>query len=415
MTRRLLVPLLATCLLVANSCNGAAGRVSTPERIEPMRKRFLTPGEYQRLREEWKAYTEAHPGDALGWVQLSKAANYVGEPCRDVIRYAERAYRLAPNDADVVATYGGWKWSAHCEGQPTDAAESIRLLERAIELDPENDSPRIRLWVMRLSKDDRQGADRELVWLLDHGRIPEPLVDYGHNLLVDLEPNAILLTNGDNDTYPAIALQAGRGFRSDVTVVNLSLLNLSWFRRQLREGRHPVPVPLLDQGSEKDEASQAAVQGLIDSLARDGWARPLYVACTVNLDEHRIPNRLSLEGLVYRMLSEPGAGSDVDIQRTRRNLRETYRLESTTSTALNWNDWSSLRQLMLNDAAADMRLAAEMAKAGEITTARASMERSLEMAVFHRSTYVTDLVTYCRPVGSRYSPELAKWKKKLGM
>jgi hypothetical protein len=111
--------------------------------------------------------------------------------------------------------------------------------------------------------------------------------DFAADILESVEPYGILITAGDNDTFPLWYAQEVERIRPDVTLANLSLMNTRWHLRQLRRRETPVFEQARAAELWRMGGSDAGV-ALTDSTRKEPaaqWVRPTTPVFSLSLAE----------------------------------------------------------------------------------------------------------------------------------
>ncbi|MFA4947768.1 MAG: DUF2723 domain-containing protein [Candidatus Krumholzibacteriia bacterium] len=140
--------------------------------------------------------------------------------------------------------------------------------------------------------------------------------DYARNMLAGIEPDAIIFTGGDNDTYPLWYIQNVERYRTDVRVIVLTLLNTPWYVKQMRDRDPKVPITLTDAEIERMRPiglkdgkvaynDDIVLQHIIQMAE---WKRPIYFATSVAASKWKpYEQYLETQGLVMRLVPRQGS------------------------------------------------------------------------------------------------------------
>jgi hypothetical protein len=286
----LLFILIASVSLSFLNCRNVPKDLERPERIVSLREVMYDSATYGKLAQMWKDYNDAYPSeDAYGnWMYASKYAelpDYESLVTKGVDKY--------PSSPLLLYLLGDYKNSHQ------HYLEGIQILEKSAALDPKYMDPWHALVVAYMSQGDREKTDVALRRLLDGGAVQDVVMDFCYNMIAGLDPNAILITNGDNDTFPAWILTRIVRFRPDVNIVNRSLLNTDWYASWVvKEGVPPfITVAGIDSLNKVVAHEFERLKGasgpielpplygdrLVGRIVATGQrtGRPVYFACTI--------------------------------------------------------------------------------------------------------------------------------------
>ena len=178
--------------------------------------------------------------------------------------------------------------------------------------------------------------------------------DFGANYLNSMQRDGhpIILTNGDNDTFPLWYNHEVEGVRTDTRVVNMEYLQTDWYIDQMKRQAYdspPLPISLshedykegrmeyvpIDTDSITIGPATISLKGkkglfknelmVLDMLLQANWERPVYMSISMGSDILPfLRDHLVLEGLAYR-ISPTATTQRIDVESLYDNIMHRFR------------------------------------------------------------------------------------------
>lgn len=271
---------------------------------------------YENQLKLWKADAE-NEGSPNAWYNYYVASRSLRalsdeeesqrftETCKKI---SDKLMEVYPNsfEANYVAFWqSGW------------GSDAKKYLWKAVEINPEDS----RIYDDLLIEYDltQNASKREEIAkkMVQKNYLSPGIMNVGHNILSELDENAIAFTAGDNDTYSLWLNQFGLNYREDVTTINIYLIAEPSYRKKIFA---KLGVPFK---SEEELGMLETVRYIMENCKK-----PTYLLASVyNYFSQEISlENLYLTGLTYRYSEE----SIDNLSLIRRNYEKRYALDHLT-------------------------------------------------------------------------------------
>ncbi|MBD3287345.1 hypothetical protein GF337_00940 [candidate division KSB1 bacterium] len=353
-----------------------------PQKVYRIVYEVKSDGWYATQAKLWKKEIEKNPQNAKAWQNYYNAVRYgrFEETINTKSKQEKLQQIIDDMEKGIPGTYEYYFLRQWNSGDIAD----ISYAKKAYNLDPDRPDVYYNFISHYMINGDKENAAKFYKKLYQSGDIVPWLLDYNYNTLMSAAENAILLTNGDNDTYPAEMLQFAKDIRRDVTVLNISMSPVeSYLQSKLKPKGIEIDIKALKQSSKKGNSNGFSKSVFIRELCREISEKypdyPIYFALTV-YENHYAPLKKDLYnvGLAFQYST-----NRIDnIALLKKNIGEKFRLDYIN------NEWyledapsmTFMPRMNLNYLSGVMMLAEHYKMSGEIDDARNLKELALVIA-----------------------------------
>ncbi|MCH8276968.1 MAG: tetratricopeptide repeat protein [Bacteroidetes bacterium] len=237
---RRLATLLTVALIWLAACSG--GGSDLDEAVD-----LFYQNDMERALQSLQLFVSKHPDHSEARVWLAETYRRMGR-MRISMEAAQRALELDPGQCfahTVIADAARPKLYA----ERTDEDGTWIALNRAIRCDPSDGNAWMSIWNEAVLRRKPEMMRTSVARMRETGFFTDAVLAYARWTLRNLPENSILITNGDLDTIPMLAVQVTEDFRQDVVIVERGLLGTTQFLRYLRDDLG-VTIPIEEAGLE---------------------------------------------------------------------------------------------------------------------------------------------------------------------
>lgn len=286
------------------SCDNGQSQQVKPQKVYRIVYEVQSNEWYQKQAELWKKEIDKNPNNPEAWYNYYNANRYANfenidskEKKDQLDKIVEEMEKAIPGtyEAYLLKYWNCWNIA------------DMDLIKKAFSIDPERPDTYYPFISEAVINGDKKQLAEFCEKLYKSKDIAPWLINYNYNVLMSVEENAILITNGDNDTYPIWMLQNTKGVRNDVTVLNVSMSPMKlYFTNTLKEKNINIDYEKIKSiAKEKDSQGNLFRSAFIQELVReinDKYPEiPIYFALTV-YEKHYKPfkDKLYVTGLTNK-------------------------------------------------------------------------------------------------------------------
>jgi len=276
-----------------------------PEKVYSVVKEIHPFEWYQAQAEAWKKVLDREPSNGQAWLYFYTANRMMWLTENERFgKLSGPAFKTPSGIADMAgkAIPGTFEALYIKVWTHQDYPDHDKDLLRAYELGKGRTEILNEMCLFYEIRRDAAGRKEVNLQWFQSGEIPEGILNYNYNVLMTLTDDAIVITGGDNDTFPLWILQDALGIKPKVKVLNISLILKEDYRKKVFAELDIPDITLQPVNDDHPSNNFVMMQKVLGQILEKA-KQPVFIALTLDrryYAEGNLQNDLYLDGLALR-------------------------------------------------------------------------------------------------------------------